>query len=174
MKKDLNYYMSLPYIVELKPILVEDGGGFSASIPQLGRYSLLSDGETIDEALDNLEEIKKERFAEYIQAGVTIPEPEKDEEDYSGKFVIRIPKYLHRELALTAKQNDVSLNQLVVSMLSSSVESHKWSPTITRLQTEVRLLRTRFASTDYEFRYDRAQLGITESKTDEKGRELAA
>ncbi len=99
MKKDLNYYMSLPYIVELKPIPVKDGGGFSASIPQLGRYSLLADGETIEEAFQNLEEIKKERFAEYIEAGLTIPEPERDEEDYSGKFVVRIPKYLHRDLA---------------------------------------------------------------------------
>lgn len=123
MKKDLNYYMSLPYIVELKPILVEDGGGFSASIPQLGGYSLLADGETIEEAVQNLEEIKKERFAEYIQAGVTIPEPEKEEEDYSGKFVVRIPKYLHRDLALTAKQNDVSLNQIVVSILARGVET---------------------------------------------------
>lgn len=174
MKKDLNYYMSLPYVVELKPILVDDGGGFSASMPQLGRYSLLADGETIEEAVQNLEGIKEERFAEYIQAGVTIPEPEKDEEDYSGKFVVRIPKYLHRELALTAKQNDVSLNQLVVSMLSSSVESHKWSSRVTELQTEAQVLRTHFAATDYKFRYDKPQLRIAESGTYEKGRELAA
>ena len=124
MKKDLNYYMSLPYIVELKPIPEEDGGGFSASIPQLGRCSLLADGETIEEALKNLEQIKRERFSEYIEEGLIIPEPEKDEQAYSGKFVVRIPKYLHRELVLTAKHNDVSLNQFIVSVLAGSVENH--------------------------------------------------
>ena len=122
--------MSLPYIVELKPIPVEDGGGFSASIPQLGRCSLLADGETIEEALKNLEQIKRERFSEYIEEGLIIPEPEKDEQAYSGKFVVRIPKYLHRELALTAKHNDVSLNQFIVSVLAGSVESHRRSSTI--------------------------------------------
>ncbi|MDR3603465.1 MAG: toxin-antitoxin system HicB family antitoxin [Syntrophaceae bacterium] len=157
MEKDLNYFMSLPYIVELKRIPIEDGGGFSACIPQLGRHSLLADGETIEEAVQNLEVIKRERFAEYIQAGLIIPEPEREEEDYSGKFVLRIPKYLHRELALTAKQNDVSLNQLVVSMLAGGVENHRWSSKLSGLQAEVRILKTHFTEMDYEFRYDRSQ-----------------
>ena len=157
MKKDLNYYMSLPYIVELKPIPVKEGGGFSASIPQLGRYSLLADGETIEEAVQNLEEIKKERFAEYIQAGLAIPEPERDEEDYSGKFVVRIPKYLHRDLAMIARQNDVSLNQLVVSMLAGSVESHRCSSRISGLQAEAQRLKAHFTQTDYEFQCDGSQ-----------------
>lgn len=167
MKKDLNYYMSLPYVVELKPILVENGGGFSASIPQLGRYSLLADGDTIEEAVQNLEEIKKERFAEYIQARVTIPEPEKEEEDYSGKFVVRLPKYLHRELALAAKFNDVSLNQFIVSVLASGVENLRPSAKFQGLESELLKHRSNSADTDHKPVYDTKKLKVCAARTDE-------
>ena len=125
LKKDLNYYMSLPYRIEVEPISPEDGGGFAASMPQLGKYSVVADGETPEEAIRNLEEIKRERFSEYIHQGVAIPEPQRHEEQYSGKFVLRIPKYLHRELASAARENDVSLNQFLVSLLAAGVEKHK-------------------------------------------------
>ena len=76
-------------------------------------------------AIRNLEEIKRERFSEYIHHGIAIPEPQRHEDQYSGKFVLRIPKYLHRELASAARENDVSLNQFLVSLLAAGVEKHK-------------------------------------------------
>lgn len=75
MKKDLDYYLSLPYTIEITPIVKEHGGGFMATLPQIGRYAIVGDGETIDEALINLDISKRERFAEYIAARVEIPEP---------------------------------------------------------------------------------------------------
>ncbi|MCB6975134.1 MAG: toxin-antitoxin system HicB family antitoxin [Adlercreutzia equolifaciens] len=36
---------------------------------------------------------------------------------YSGKFALRIPPEKHRELAIEAAEQHVSLNQLVVSRL---------------------------------------------------------
>lgn len=78
MNKDLDYYMTLPYIIEIKPIPAQDGGGFMATIPQLGRYALLGDGDTIEEAIKDLEITKRDRFTEYIAAGVEIPEPKHD------------------------------------------------------------------------------------------------
>lgn len=36
---------------------------------------------------------------------------------YSGKFALRIPPEKHRELAIDATEQHVSLNQLVVSQL---------------------------------------------------------
>ena len=126
--KDVNYYMNLPYRVELEPIPEEEGGGFSACVPQLGRYAFRADGETIAEALEKLEGIKREYFAAYLRDGVPIPEPEKDEEDYSGKFVLRIPKYLHRELSMRAKENNVSLNQFVSSLLAAGLAMDKFTP----------------------------------------------
>jgi antitoxin HicB len=120
--KNLDYFMALPYRMELEPIPAEQGGGFSASIPLLGRYALCADGNTVEEALDKLEEIKREVFTTCLEEGVVIPEPDPEEDEYSGRFVLRIPKYLHRELALRAKTNNTSLNQFVSCLLSGSLQ----------------------------------------------------
>lgn len=37
----------------------------------------------------------------------------------SGKFVVRVPKSLHQRLQLMARQEGVSLNQLVLSLLAA-------------------------------------------------------
>ncbi len=122
-EKDLNYFMALPYPVELEPIPMEEGGGFAASIPLIGRYAVHADGETVQEALENLEKIKKEQFTAYLSEGVTIPEPQPPEENYSGKFVLRIPKYLHRKLASLARENGVSLNHFITSLIPIGLQS---------------------------------------------------
>ncbi len=50
----------------------------------------------------------------------SLPEPEvrPSREEYSGKFVVRVPKSLHAALAAEAAAEGVSLNQLVVAKLS--------------------------------------------------------
>ena len=167
MKNGLEYYMKLPYVIELKPIPTDQGGGVIASIPQLGRYALCADGETVEEALLNLEEIKKERFSDYLNSGIIIPGPDREEEEYSGKFVVRLPKYLHRELALTAKLNDVSLNQFIVSVLASGVENLRPSAKFEGLEAELLKHRTSLADTDRKPVYDTRKLKVCEAKTDE-------
>ena len=47
--KDLNYYLSLPYRMELTPDVLEEG--YVVSFPDLPGF--LSCGETIDEAINN-------------------------------------------------------------------------------------------------------------------------
>ena len=49
-----------------------------------------------------------------------IPEPQ-DENEYSGRFNLRIPKSLHRMLALTAKREGVSLNQMAMFAIASGL-----------------------------------------------------
>jgi len=53
-------------------------------------------------------------------AGRDIPEPSVTAplDRYSGKFVVRVPRSVHARLARKAKQEGVSLNQLVSSVLS--------------------------------------------------------
>jgi len=126
-KKDLEYYMSLDYKIEINPIPPEDGGGYMATIPQLGKWAFVGDGDTIPEALKSLEEVKRSYFEDYIKNGTPIPEPKvKDDlEDYSGKFMVRVPKDLHRKLVKNAKLNDVSLNHYVCYLLTFSAEDMK-------------------------------------------------
>ena len=76
MNKDLKYYLNLPYRVEVKPIPEKDGGGFIAYIPsELGRYAVVGDGDTIEEALQSMNKIKEILLKEWLEEGVSIPEP---------------------------------------------------------------------------------------------------
>lgn len=74
--KNLAYYMSLPYKVKYKKIRKEDGGGWLAWIPQLGKFAFRGDGETKEEALKSLNFIKEELFKENLRDEINIPEPE--------------------------------------------------------------------------------------------------
>lgn len=75
-KKDLTYYMDLPYKVKYRKISKDDGGGWSAYIFQLGEFAFRGDGETKEEALESLNFIKEELFKDYLKVGINIPEPE--------------------------------------------------------------------------------------------------
>jgi len=87
MKKDLNYYLNLRYTIELIPIPEEDGGGWRAVIPELGRYAFVGDGDTIEEALAQLEEVKRDYFEDWYKKGIEIPEPE-SYQVYSEEIVV--------------------------------------------------------------------------------------
>ena len=52
--------------------------------------------------------------------GRKIPEPSVTEplDRYSGKFIVRVPRSVHARLSRKAKQEGVSLNQLVASVLA--------------------------------------------------------
>jgi len=121
--KNLKYYLSLNYAIELLPLSEDDGGGYRACIPRLGRFAAVGDGETPEEALQNLEE-SKEYFIKYsLENDFDIPEPIDELEEakaYSGKFVLRIPSNLHQKLAESAKKNKTTLNQYCTMLLAGN------------------------------------------------------
>lgn len=120
MKKDLDYYMNLLYTIEIIRIPNSQGGGFSARLPEVGRLAIVGDGETIEEAISSLEEIKRERFTAYLEKGVSIPEPAV-EEAFSGNFLLRLPPSLHMALSNKAKSDHLSLNQWVKAVLEKEL-----------------------------------------------------
>lgn len=121
MIKDLAYYMSLNYPVELRRLTADEGGGYMATIPQLGSYAFVGDGETPTDALAHLEVVKQDWFEELLSKDIAIAEPViEEEETYSGKFIVRLPKSLHRSLAKGAEREGVSLNSWVNTLLTSS------------------------------------------------------
>jgi len=131
--KDLKQYLSLPYSIEIIP----DEEGYIAAIPDLP--GCMSSGNTIDAALRGLEEVKELWLEGRIEAGEEIPEPTKIE-DFSGKFVLRIPRSLHRTLDREARKQGVSLNQYVLHILS---ERHHFGA----LQDKIELALDRLAET---------------------------
>ena len=117
MKKDLQYYMSLPY---QEVIVAAKEGGYVGYITDL--KGCITQAETKEEILSMLEDAKENWLLAALEDGIAIPEPQSDDE-YSGRFNLRIPKSLHRALALSAKNEGVSLNQLVTSMLAGGLRT---------------------------------------------------
>jgi predicted RNase H-like HicB family nuclease len=99
--------MKLNYPMEL----VKEGDQFTASYPDLPGCA--SFGDTPDEAVTELEAVRALWVRGQLEGGNSIPLPSSYEDKFSGKFVIRIPKDLHRLLHLEAGQQGVSLNQYV-------------------------------------------------------------
>lgn len=117
--KTIEYYMSLPYKIELIPDVVE--GGYVVSCPELP--GCLSCGDTVGEAMENIEEAKRLLVEDALTDGRVIPEPERIE-DYSGQFKLRIPKSLHKQLAEQSKREGISMNQYCLYLLSNNNAWH--------------------------------------------------
>lgn len=107
--------MNLPYNYLIHQITDESGIYFYGRIIELDGCQ--STGETFEEALENLHEAKKGWLEVKLEYQDSIPNPIGDE-SYSGKFVVRMPKSLHRRLALEAELEGISLNQYVNYKLS--------------------------------------------------------
>jgi len=138
MSKDLSYYMSLDYKIEIEAIPKNEGGGYIARLPQFGKYGIIGDGDTREEALADLDKAKDARFARYLKENTTIPEPEHELEEYSGRLLLRLPLFLHRDLAIYAQKNNTSLNTLITSLLSSSLQIIRDANELKRLFEEIR------------------------------------
>lgn len=114
--KDLNYYMGLNYRIEI----IEDrcDGGYVLSCPEL--KGCITCAENVSDGIVQLNDAKREWFIACIEEGLTIPEPSLTDE-YSGQFKLRMPKSLHKELALRSKQEGISMNQYCVYLLSHNI-----------------------------------------------------
>lgn len=153
MKKSdlLKKYMSYEYAVEVKKIADEDGGGYMACIPQLGRYAFVGDGETEQEAIDMLKVVKKDHFELYIEKGIEVSPPVQEEDvAYSGKFLLRIPTEMHALLAVNAKKNNTTLNQYCVYVLSRLSTQNEIQTELKEIREGIECLQSQIVQVDYQ------------------------
>lgn len=119
-KKDIAYYLELPYNIIIRK---DPYGGYFAKVEEL--EGCMTQGETYEEAFKNIQEAMGLWLEDALEDGTEIPEPVPEEEEFSGKFVVRLPKTLHRKLARNAHKENVSLNQYVVFLLSErNIRNH--------------------------------------------------
>ncbi len=118
MKKTIDYYMSLPYRMEIVPDTEEKG--FTAWYPDLP--GCLTCAETIEGIIANANDAKKTWLEAALEDGIAINEPinDNDASSYSGQFKIRMPKSLHRSLAVNAKREGISMNQYCNYLLAQN------------------------------------------------------
>lgn len=111
----VNDYMKKKYKFEL--IEDTDEGGYGISFPDLP--GCVSFGETIEDAIKNGEDARREWFYAMLEEGKKMPEPFSAEE-YSGQFRLRMPKSLHKHLAERSKEEGISMNQYCIYILSQA------------------------------------------------------
>lgn len=117
-QKNLEYYLKLPYKVEVFTENDPDDPGFVASIPDLP--GCITQADTFAELGEMIEDAKRSWLEAAIEHGISIPEP-RPQEDYSGKFVVRVPRSLHRKLVEEAESEGVSLNQYINVSLAGAI-----------------------------------------------------
>ena len=114
-EKGLQYYLDLPYSVMVEHVKEDDDEYFFSRVMELDGCH--SHGSTRHEALDNLKEAMEGYIEIKLEYGDSIPEPIRTE-DYSGKFLLRLPKTLHKRLSVEADREGVSLNQYALYKLA--------------------------------------------------------
>lgn len=114
-KKDLEYYMSLPYTITVKHGTGNGAEYWIARVLELPHC--MTHGSTPEEALKDVEDARREWLRSNLEAGLPIPEPVR----FTGQYHLRMPPSLHEALALKSESEDVSLNQFIVTALARAV-----------------------------------------------------
>lgn len=115
MEKTLDYYIALPYTIELAP---NEEGGWVVGIKELP--GCISQGDTPEEALVMIRDAQEGWLTVALEDRMPIPEP-RTLDEYSGKFVVRLSRSLHRDLVQVAESEGISLNQYINTALARSI-----------------------------------------------------
>lgn len=110
----LQGYLKLEYRFN---VIADPDGGYVIEFPDLpGCLTQVDDpSEIVPMAMD----AKRSWITVSFEEGMDIPLPTYPSlEEYSGRFVVRMPKRLHRELVEQAERNGVSLNTWMIHLLS--------------------------------------------------------
>jgi len=86
--------------------------GLCAEFPSLSWLA-----KTPEAALKGIRKLVADVIKDLRENGETIPEPIACRR-YSGKFMVRVPPEIHRNLAIQAAESGVSLNRIASSKLS--------------------------------------------------------
>ena len=81
--------------------------------------SLAAHGDTQEEALQEIKNVVEFVLKDLAESKEPIPEPY-GKRSFSGRLVLRMPEYLHRQLVMEATQQGISLNQLLNLKLEAS------------------------------------------------------
>ena len=87
--------------------------GLCAELPSLSWLA-----KTPQPALKGIQKVVGDVVADMVTSGETVPAA-LAEKNYSGEFRVRIPPMVHRQLALLAAEQGVSLNRLASAKLAA-------------------------------------------------------
>jgi predicted RNase H-like HicB family nuclease len=104
--------LSRPY----RRLLTPNGeGGFVASIHEFP--GCIGEGETADEAIDQLDSAARGWVGAALATGYPVPEPA-NYDDFSGKIALRLSRRLHKMASERAALEGTSVNQLLSNAIA--------------------------------------------------------
>jgi predicted RNase H-like HicB family nuclease len=106
-------------------VVPEEDGTFRAEMLEFP--GCIATGGTAAEALAELEEVALGWIESALAKGQAIPGP-MEEQEFSGKLVLRLPRSLHRKAARAAERDGVSLNQFILAGLAERVGERAAAP----------------------------------------------
>lgn len=116
--KSVDDYLALPYTIEV----IHDPSGEQAG--WFARVVELPGCMTQTEHFDELEKMVRDAMRAWIvtalEADISVPEPEV-EGAYSGHLTVRVPRSLHRDLAVAAAQDGVILSTFGAAALGRTL-----------------------------------------------------
>lgn len=119
MEKDVDYYLSLPYTIEVMREPDEgDGEAWFARVVELP--GCMTEADSFAELGEMIQDAMAAWIDVALEDGQPIPEP-RPVDGYSGKFVVRVSRSLHRDLVQTAEREGVSLNAWISQVLAQGV-----------------------------------------------------
>ncbi len=110
MTKTVEEYLELSYTIEVVKDETDEYSGWFARVVELP--GCMTQADSFEELSDMINDAMRAWIESALEDGESVPIP-RSIEDYSGRFVVRIPKSLHRELVEMAERDGVSLNTFV-------------------------------------------------------------
>lgn len=83
--------------------------------------SLAAHGRTLEKALRETRAVVEGVIEDLEESGEALPEPFR-KRSYSGRINVRMPEHLHRQLAIEAQRQRVSLNQWINAKLETPIK----------------------------------------------------
>jgi predicted HicB family RNase H-like nuclease len=119
-EKALKELMDRKYSIEISHIKEEDDSYFMAFFTELGWSTCSAVGDTPQEALEELDKVKREVFTYFLEKGKPLPKPLKSHviDNSLQQTPIRIPKEMHRQLKNLAREEGSSLNTYLIKVLN--------------------------------------------------------
>lgn len=117
----LMQYKKTEYPIKLYKESEEDDTYWVAEHPDLP--GCMTHGNTKEEAIANLDDAKISWIYTALSRGISIPDPgaKSNIEDCSGRILLRLPKELHYKLLQKASEDDTSLNQELLFLISTAL-----------------------------------------------------
>jgi antitoxin HicB len=103
------------YRITIRPLSKDEGGGFLVEYPEIP--GCMSDGETVEEAIENGREALRDCLKAFGELGRKIPKPGVE----AAQWRQRLPRTLYARLTEQAKREGVSINSLVTAMVAEAI-----------------------------------------------------